>query len=254
MSEHLDKARREHRATLDYEMMSPAESRLWRAMGDMLTHLEALEQRQPQMDAEGRVKVSPHQHPLSVAGVKYLTEEPEEVGTPSVSTSPSPSGIELSASADENLAEWLQRCPLPTTMGGFRLIVRPGSVTLWTSDGVGTLTIPTGTPEPPITSGSEQDEPGDPGPAPAAAECEHEFVRTPGDWLSTPTCWKCGAEQVWHSTAEQHPAASGAAGSFEMCNTYIFTDQVPGPQCMLQKGHRGFCSAPPRESRKEGTR
>ena len=65
MSEHLDKARREHRATLDYEMMSPAESRLWRAMGDMLTHLEALEQRQPQMDAEGRVKVSPHSHARS---------------------------------------------------------------------------------------------------------------------------------------------------------------------------------------------
>ena len=184
------------------------------AIYNLLRHLEALEQSQPQMDAEGRVKVSPHQHPLSVAGVKYLTEEPEEVGTPSVSTSPSPSGIELSASADENLTEWLQRCPLPTTMGGFRLIVRPGSVTLWTSDGVGTLTIPTGILGPPITSGSEQGEPGDPGQAPAAAE----------------------------------------HGSFEMCNAYIFTDQVPGPQCMLQKGHRGFCSPPPRESRKEGTR
>ena len=193
MSEHLERAR-------EYMSRFPvtvATQEL--AILNILRHLEALEQRQPQMDAEGRMKVSPHQHPEL---------------TPSVSTSPSPSGIELSASADENLTEWLQRCPLPTTMGGFRLIVRPGSVTLWTSDGVGTLTIPTGILGPPITSGSEQGEPGDPGQAPAAAE----------------------------------------HGSFEMCNAYIFTDQVPGPQCMLQKGHRGFCSPPPRESRKEGTR
>ena len=40
MSEHLDRAKRELEAVLLYEAMSPAESRLHRALRDVILHLE----------------------------------------------------------------------------------------------------------------------------------------------------------------------------------------------------------------------
>ena len=207
MSEHLQAARMRltwHSAmTLEEKVIA-----LRQSIHDTVLHLEAQEQRPPLSNV-----LTSEITPESLERLMSFAPSSSEP-TPSVSTSPQTSGAWLSASDIESLGDWLQRFrPLMTT-GGCRLTVQPGSVTFSRLVGGGSLTIPTGTPEPPITSGSEQGEPGDPGQAPAAAE----------------------------------------HGSFEMCNAYIFTDQVPGPQCMLQKGHRGFCSPPPRESRKEGTR
>ena len=125
-------------------------------------------------------------------------EQSQVETTPSAATSPRQSGVWLSASAAANLADWLQRFRPLTTTGGFRLTVQPGKLIFSAWGGAGTLTIPTGTPEPPSISGSEQDEPGDRGQAQAGAECEHDFVRTwKSDEVSALRCWKCG---LWYDS------------------------------------------------------
>ena len=135
----------------------------------LIKHLEALES----TPAE-QAKIW-HWHPSQLATVWQSQQAP----TPSVSTSPSQNGVWLSASAAANLEAWLRQFPLRTTTDGFRLTVQPGSVIFSTSDGTGTLTIPTGILGQPSTSGSEQAEHGDRGPAPEVAEHGTGVVATP---------------------------------------------------------------------------
>ena len=154
MSEHLKQARE---AWVNW-VGNQSQAALRETLGLTLLHLEAQEQSQQRMDDRMRQ-------------VFYEeTMRQHTSPTPSASTSPRQNGVWLSASDAANLAAWLQQCPLPTTTAGFRLTVQPGSVTFSRLVGGGSLTIPTGTPEPPITSGSEQGEPGDRGQAPADAE------------------------------------------------------------------------------------
>ena len=137
-------------------------------------HLEAQEQRPPLSNV-----LTSEITPESLERWKALT--------PSASTSPSQSGVWLSASVAANLADWLQRFLPLTTTGGFRLTVQPGSVTFSAWDGAGALTIPTGTPEPPSTSGSEQGEPGDRGQALVDADI----------WRGTPGTTVPISEEEW---------------------------------------------------------
>ena len=121
MSEHLKQARRELDAVLNFETMSPADCRLWRAMGDMLKHLEAQEQGQPVTDDRMRQifyeesmrrHMSPSETPSSAATATEQATPPTWSTSSTWSSHASLRGG-LPQSLREDISAWLSLLRIP---------------------------------------------------------------------------------------------------------------------------------------------